>query len=198
MTYKLDQIAEDLKEARKAKGISQRALSDIASVPQSHISKIENRGVDLRLSSLIEIARALDLEVELIPRKELSAVRMITKSNKPDSDVLVIKPTKELQRLQKISKKLVDKYPTVKEIGQLQLRIKDLSKLKIHSSSLNQIKNVSRSLDAIAKGSTDLAAIKESIVQLQHLQNQLVYEQGEHIRKIDIPSRYTLDDVDDV
>ena len=61
----------ELKAARLAKGLSQRALSEGAGVPQSHISKIERGGVDLRHSSLVEIARALDLEVTLVPAKAL-------------------------------------------------------------------------------------------------------------------------------
>ena len=72
MVYSTENMARELKTARVAKGLSQRALSERAGVPQSHISKIERGGVDLRHSSLVEIARALDLEVTLVPRKHLS------------------------------------------------------------------------------------------------------------------------------
>jgi predicted transcriptional regulator len=68
-----------LKKARESKSLSQRALAKLAGVPQSHISKIESGAVDLRLSSLIEIARALDVEVMLVPRKAVSAVRSIVR-----------------------------------------------------------------------------------------------------------------------
>jgi transcriptional regulator with XRE-family HTH domain len=77
MAYSTEQIARALKAARLAKGLSQRALSELAAVPQSHISRIESGHVDLRISSLAEIARALDLEVTLVPRMHLSAVRSI-------------------------------------------------------------------------------------------------------------------------
>ena|SRR6056297_1987979 len=78
MNYTLEPIAERLKQAREGKGLSQRALSKLAGVPQSHISRIENGGVDLRVSSLIELARVLDLELMLVPRKSVSAVRAVT------------------------------------------------------------------------------------------------------------------------
>ena len=39
-------MARDSKAAREASGLSQRALSDLVGVPQSHISKIEKGGVD--------------------------------------------------------------------------------------------------------------------------------------------------------
>ncbi|MCY4296878.1 MAG: helix-turn-helix transcriptional regulator [Gammaproteobacteria bacterium] len=72
-----NEIAKTIKAARQAKGLSQLALAKAAGMPQSHISRIENAGVDLRLSSLTEIARALDLELILVPRRAIPAVRSI-------------------------------------------------------------------------------------------------------------------------
>ena len=46
-----------------------RELSAKFGVPQSHISKIENGAVDLRTSSLVALARVLDLELELVSKK---------------------------------------------------------------------------------------------------------------------------------
>lgn len=67
-------IAASVRQARKVKGLTQSALGQRVGLPQSHISKIESGGVDLQLSSLIEIARALDLEIKLVPRKALPAI----------------------------------------------------------------------------------------------------------------------------
>ena len=80
MRYELEDVARALKEARDRKGLSQRALSRLSGVPQGQISKIENGAVDLRTSSLISLARALDLELSLVPRKSLSAVNAIIRS----------------------------------------------------------------------------------------------------------------------
>ena len=77
MSYSTDYISEKIKKTRKNMGLSQRALSLKSGVPQGHISKIENGRVDLRLSSLVAIMRALDLELALVPRKYLSAVNSI-------------------------------------------------------------------------------------------------------------------------
>ncbi len=77
MSYLTEYIASTLKAARETKGFSQRELGKSAGVPQSHISKIENGAVDLRLSSLIGLARVLDLELMLVPRKAVPAVRSI-------------------------------------------------------------------------------------------------------------------------
>ena len=80
MAYASAYIIEGLKAAREAKQLSQRALSAKAGVPQSHISKIESGAVDLQLSSLVELARLLDLEVMLVPRALVPAVRGIVRS----------------------------------------------------------------------------------------------------------------------
>lgn len=73
----MKEIAKRLQTARKAKGLTQGALGAKMGLPQSHISQIEAGRVDLRLSSLLEMARLLDLEPMLIPRALTPAVRAI-------------------------------------------------------------------------------------------------------------------------
>lgn len=82
MSYSIQDVAERIKFARNKKGLSQRALSAKTGVTQSHISKIENGMVDLQVSSLIEIARCLDLELVLVPRNLLSAVQAFQNASK--------------------------------------------------------------------------------------------------------------------
>ena len=69
MACMLDYLTKALKKAREGKKLSQRALSRKVGMPQAQISRIEQSSVDLRTSTLIELARALDLEVVLVPRK---------------------------------------------------------------------------------------------------------------------------------
>ncbi|PCI48066.1 MAG: transcriptional regulator [Alphaproteobacteria bacterium] len=70
-------IAQQIKEARETKGLSQRALSEKVGIPQSHISRIENGAVNLQLSSLIELARVLELELILVPKEAQKATGAI-------------------------------------------------------------------------------------------------------------------------
>ena len=76
-------IAEQLKQARQAKGLSQRALSAKAGIPQSHISKIESGAVNLQLSSLIELSRVLGLELMLVPQKAAPVAKSVVRSASP-------------------------------------------------------------------------------------------------------------------
>ncbi|TBR41962.1 XRE family transcriptional regulator [Marinomonas agarivorans] len=82
MLYVTEQIVESLRESRIRKGLSQRELSARSGVPQSHISKIESGGVDLRISSLIALARVLDLELFVAPKKSVPAIKSIIRSSK--------------------------------------------------------------------------------------------------------------------
>ena len=84
----LELIAKQVKDARAQKGLSQRALSERTGIPQSHISKIENTGSDIRISSMLMIAHALDLELALVPRKIMTVLKGLqhTASHKDNSN----------------------------------------------------------------------------------------------------------------
>lgn len=86
MSYVTEQIIQSLREARVTKGFSQRELSARSGVPQSHISKIESGGVDLRMSSLIALARVLDLELFVAPKKSVPAIKSIIRSSQAASN----------------------------------------------------------------------------------------------------------------
>ena len=79
MKQQITAITEALRAGRAQKGLSQRKLSVRLGMPQSHISRIESGAVNLTLSSLIEMARHLDLEVMLVPRKHVVAVEAIVR-----------------------------------------------------------------------------------------------------------------------
>lgn len=86
MSYVAEQILKDLREARERKGFSQRELSARSGVPQSHISKIESGGVDLRVSSLIALARVLELELFVVPKKSVPAIKSIIRISQGQDD----------------------------------------------------------------------------------------------------------------
>jgi transcriptional regulator with XRE-family HTH domain len=74
----MSDISASLRAARTAAGLSQQELARRRGLPQSQISRAE-RGEDLRLSTLRDIARGLDLEVVLVPLKSLRAVNLLSR-----------------------------------------------------------------------------------------------------------------------
>ncbi len=97
MRYTTEDIVTTLRTTRKAKGLSQRELSAKSGVPQGHISKIENGAVDLRISSLVAFARILDLELMLVPRKSVSAVRSIARGAAAHASTEAVRPAYSLE-----------------------------------------------------------------------------------------------------
>lgn len=69
-------IGQLLAEERERQGISQGRLARDLGVSAANLSRIEH-GSDLRVSTLLELARALGLEPMLIPKQAAAAVRSV-------------------------------------------------------------------------------------------------------------------------
>ncbi|WP_247483619.1 helix-turn-helix transcriptional regulator [Bradyrhizobium sp. 15] len=80
MSYPSEELVRTVQAKRTQERISQRALAVRSGLTQAHISQIETR-VEPGLSSFIQMVRALDLEVVLVPKKLLPAVEGILRSN---------------------------------------------------------------------------------------------------------------------
>ena len=63
-----------LREARLSRHLSQHELAHKLGLRQRQISDLERAAMDPRLSTIQNVARALDLELMLIPRHLISAV----------------------------------------------------------------------------------------------------------------------------
>jgi HTH-type transcriptional regulator / antitoxin HipB len=72
--------------ARKTLGLSQQAVARKLGMRQGQISDIEAGKHDLRLSTLVEVARAVGLELVLVPRSLLPAVSYLSQSTDPSRE----------------------------------------------------------------------------------------------------------------
>ena len=77
-------ISAQFREARRQQGLSQGVLGERLGISQAHLSDVEKGKVSPRLSSAMEIARALDHELILVPRKMLPAIKALL-SGKSDA-----------------------------------------------------------------------------------------------------------------
>lgn len=75
MTNVVSDFARAIRVQRNRRGISQLELGERLKMPQSQIARFEAGERDIRLSTLMEIARALDLEPMLVPKRLIPAVR---------------------------------------------------------------------------------------------------------------------------
>jgi len=190
-----DEISRILKAAREAKGLSQRALAKMAGVPQSHLSKIENAGVDLRISSLAEIARALDLELTLVPRKNVPAVKSIVRSGRPLAlEQVGASLVRELSKLQSFADKIAQQS-SFKEVAQLQSRIHDLTRFQIPDSYLKSLERMNRQLQQVYREPENLKRLVESLDSVQKLRNELAHSSPEQLQQVN-RSAYSLEEDD--
>lgn len=83
MSYASEELLAQLRRERERARITQRGLSQRSGVTQSHISQIESGKLEPGLSSFLALARSLDLEPVLVPRKLLPAVSGVLRAHGP-------------------------------------------------------------------------------------------------------------------
>jgi len=211
MTYLNDQTLKSLREARRRKGLSQRELSAKSGVPQSHISKIESGAVDLRVSSLVALARALDLELELVPKKTVPAVKSIVR----------ISASADVANIQKMIQKEIDQYkkaiaaidqiPSIanSDLETLRKAVADIDSFKLDNSVLKAISSSRRAIEEAMKKSLEnplreavepsvavQEAMKKAVRQMGSLRNSLAHSNPVKYTKASVPA-YSLDGGDD-
>ena len=55
-------IGQNVRSTRKAQGVSQEALADKAGIDRSHMGFIERGKKDIRISTLVKVAGALNVD----------------------------------------------------------------------------------------------------------------------------------------
>ena len=206
----LENIAQTLKSARQRQGLSQRTLAAKIGVLQSYISKIENAGVDLQTSSLIDIARALELELMLVPRRLIPAVQALQRQGVPDTP-----PEFESSVHANLNRVLgsLDRVEALPEgpkaLTQLDAIIQSLRPLRYSAedgvqiqSLLDRITNVLKTIHRTAAPSADKQIGKEALrtltqyaQELRAIRNRIVHpSRDQQIRAV---PAYQLDADDD-
>ena len=166
-----------------------------------NISKIENGGVDLRISSLVGLARVLDLELALVPRKSVPAVNSIVRSTSDgrfaDRTSASSKNTlNELKRMQKQLDKLKHFFSSTTELAQMQRQIRDLQRLAVPAQSLDKLKDVNKMLRELT-GVPDIeSSLRQPLRELQDLRNRIVHS-GSYPTTTEVRPAYSLEDDDD-
>jgi len=186
MSYSLEEIAGTLRAARKNKQLSQRELSAKVGMPQSHISKIENASVDLKLSSLSELARALELELVLVPKKALPAVQSLIRTSGTENPV-VAKSSPEgraIRKLKRSAEKLQKVQPNLQALRDMQQTADTLNRIPLPDALLSGLEKIASQMDKIQKQLESLkpytldpaagTSIRRLSIELTEIRNQTV------------------------
>lgn len=125
--YGLEALTDAIRQARLAKGWSQRDLSARAHLTQSQISRIENAEVDLQVSTLLELARSLDLDVQLVPRSAITAVEAAVRSAEERSEERSARNL--LAKLRRLAEEAQRSAPDREDIASIASSLRDLEAL---------------------------------------------------------------------
>ena len=175
MGYETDAIAVSLKEARASKGLTQRDLSVKADVPQAQISRIEAGTVDPRTTTLIALAHALDMELALVPRKAMPAVKSISRQSVGHNGKSNILTSKELNRISDTLRALQVEMPALEGLRQLQKSFADLQRFRPQTVEPDILRNLRKTIDQIQVPTRSLEAVMRSQEAMKALRNQLVH-----------------------
>jgi len=188
MSYSIEEIAETLKAARQSKQLSQRELSEKVGLTQSHISRIENAAVDLQVSNLIELARALELELVLVPKKVLPPVQSLVRESANFKRLLTAHSTAEAkvtQRLRRSAEQLQRVQPNLKALKQIEKNAEQLRLFGLPDNSLEQLQKAAAQLDKFRRAwkglephtfdPDTLSAIREIDNNLNRLRNSVAH-----------------------
>lgn len=137
MSAGIVEIAASIREARLAKALTQKELGQRVGLPQSHISKIEKGTVDLKLSSLVEITRALGLEITLVPRKALPAVEGAIRAH--GTTVETSRAVSLLNEQAQIAERIKANFPDLAQVEGFQNAIRSIPRLQFDAAQLKAL-----------------------------------------------------------
>src|SRR5579862_2930453 len=76
------ELRDQIKQARARRGWGQRQLGAAIGLPQPHISGIESGEIVPRFDTLLDLLRALDLDLLLIPRPLVPVVQSLIRAHR--------------------------------------------------------------------------------------------------------------------
>jgi transcriptional regulator with XRE-family HTH domain len=142
----LQHIVVTLIARRHQVGLSQRALGAKVGLAQSHISKIERAAVDPQLSSLVEITRALGLELMLIPTPLVPAVQALQREAIPDPRRAPSAIDHDLTRLARHARELMNRFPDLRVLPDIAAASDDLRTARLDESKAPEARSM---IDAV-------------------------------------------------
>jgi transcriptional regulator with XRE-family HTH domain len=75
-------MGQYLKDVRRARGLTQEQLGEKLGIPQMHVSGIESGKIVPRYDTLLDIVRALDYDLVLVPRALVPAVEALIRDHR--------------------------------------------------------------------------------------------------------------------
>ncbi|RUV41261.1 XRE family transcriptional regulator [Mesorhizobium sp. M1A.T.Ca.IN.004.03.1.1] len=193
MSYQSESLIAQTREIREASGVSQRALSERAGLTQSHISQIESGKMEPGLSSFIDMTRALDLELMLVPKKLVPAVLGLVKAQAtPDMHIHAGQPNdKRFARAERLVKKMKQLYGSSAELDRIEDTLRFLRRVNLSDQEMQVVRELIARLERYQASSQAAPIVRDIAQNLQRLRNSIA-----HGVSIEPKPAYSLDDGD--
>jgi transcriptional regulator with XRE-family HTH domain len=192
--YNSEHLVQEMKGRRTAARISQRALSDRSGLTQAHISQIETGSLEPGLSSFINMARGLDLEVVLVPKKLLPAVQGIlrqtsTEQSSPQAGEAALR---EISRGERLVAKQKQLYGSSAYLDRIADYFRFFRHVPLHKSDLETVSKAIAALKRYEASPQSKHAVATIAADLQQLRNRVAHRSAEKPR-----SAYAMNEEDD-
>jgi transcriptional regulator with XRE-family HTH domain len=193
MSYKSENLIALAREVREASGTSQRALSDRAGLTQSHISQIESGKMEPGLSSFIDMARALDLELMLVPKKLVPAMLGLMKAQAtPEMRIHARQPNdKRFARAERLIKKMKQLYGSSADLDHIDESLRFLHRMSLSDEEMQLVRELIAKLERHQASPQAVPIVRDIAQNLQRLRNSIA-----HGVSTDPRPAYALDDED--
>lgn len=193
MSYQSENLIAQTREVREASGLSQRALSDRAGLTQSHISQIESGKMEPGLSSFIDLTRALDLEVMLVPKKLMPAVLSLVKAQATrDMHIHAGQPNdKRFARAERLVKKLKQLYGSSADLDRIKDTLRFLRRVNLSDQEMQLVREPIARLEHYQASPQAAPMVRDIAHNLQRLRNSIAHGVGTEPK-----AAYSLDDGD--
>jgi len=194
MTYKTEHITQQIRAAREARSMSQRELSARSGLTQSHISQIERGTMEPGLASLVEVARALDLEIVLAPKKLMPAIGSILDSASFTSDTLTSKQRNLVGRIDRWLAEGRDRFAIASDADSLKDSLALLRHLPLAADELETLSDLAMKLQGWQSDPPPAKQVSEFARAVRAVRNAAVHRDRDDA----VPrSAYALDEEDD-
>lgn len=194
MAYQSESLIAQAREIREASGVSQRALSGRAGLTQSHISQIESGKMEPGLSSFIDMTRALDLELMLVPKKLVPAVLNLVKAQAtPDMHIHAGQPNdKRFARAERLVRKLKHLYGSSADLDRIEETLRFLRRVNLSDQEMQLVRDLIDRLERYQASEQAAPVVRDIAQNLQRLRNSIAHAAPSEPRPA-----YALDDGDE-
>jgi transcriptional regulator with XRE-family HTH domain len=194
MAYKTEHITRQLRAAREGQKVSQRELSARSGLTQSHISQIERGTMEPGLGSLVDVARALDLEIVLVPKKLMPAIGNILETTSASGDIPTSDQRKLVGRLERWFTHSRDAFGIVSEADTFKDSLALLRHLPLSFDELGRLEEAAERLEQWQTDPPSRQELSRIAHDVRQLRNGAVHRDRDDA----VPrSAYALEEEDD-